>query len=100
VATVIGAACWGLGIRGSLQVVNEIAPAEQRAQVASTYYIAGFAGNSIPVIGVGLLTAITTPITASLTFACTIATFALGAVAADVFHTQTAHGDPVGLQSR
>lgn len=79
-ATAIGALCWALGYRGSLQVVNEIAPADRRAEVASTYYIVGFIGNSIPVIGVGLITAIAGPKIASLTFGCTIAAFAVAAL--------------------
>lgn len=79
-ATAIGALCWALGYRGSLQVVNEIAPSDRRAEVASTYYIVGFIGNSIPVIGVGLITAIASPRIASLTFGCTIAAFAVAAL--------------------
>ena len=41
-----------LGYRGSLQVINQIAPAERRAEVVSSYLLAGFVGNSIPIIGV------------------------------------------------
>lgn len=80
VATAAGGICWGLGIRGSLQVVNEIAPQERRAEIASSYYIAGFIGNSIPVISVGLITALSTSMVASLSFGCTIAAFAVAAI--------------------
>ena len=47
----------GLGYRGSLEVINRIAPADQRSEVVSSYLIALFAGNSLPVIGIGLLSA-------------------------------------------
>jgi MFS family permease len=80
VAAAIGAVCWALGIRGSLQVINEIAPRNQRAEVASAYYIIGFAGNSIPVIGIGVISALANPEVASLIFACTIAVFGLTAL--------------------
>ncbi len=80
VASALGGVCWGLGIRGSLNIVNDIAPADRRGEVTSSYYIAGFAGNSIPVIGVGLISAAANSWTASLTFGCTIALFAVAAV--------------------
>lgn len=88
-ASVLGGICWGIGIRGSLHIVNEIAPPERRAEVASTYYIAGFAGNSIPVIGVGLITAASNSWIASLTFGCTIAAFAIAAVLVGVRYPAT-----------
>jgi MFS family permease len=80
VAAALGGACWALGYRGSLEVINQIAPENQRAEVASAYYIVGFVGNSIPVIGVGLITQLANPIAASLTFGCTIAAFAIFAL--------------------
>jgi MFS family permease len=66
-----------LGYRGSLQVINEIAPAERRAEVTSAYFVACFLGNSVPVIGVGVLTVAFSPLIASIVFACTITVFAL-----------------------
>jgi len=80
VATALGGFCWGLGIRGSLHIANEIAPSDRRGEVASTYFIAGFVGNSIPVIVVGLITVVSNSWIASLTFGCSIALFAVAAV--------------------
>jgi predicted MFS family arabinose efflux permease len=80
-ATAVGSLCWGLGYRGSLQVVNEIAPQGRRAEVASSYYIVGFIGNSIPVIGVGLISAAANATIASAVFGCTIGAFAVAALA-------------------
>jgi MFS family permease len=70
----------GLGYRGSLEVINRIAPADQRSEVVSSYLIALFAGNSLPVIGIGVLAAMAGALTAHVTFAAVIT--ALAAVAA------------------
>jgi predicted MFS family arabinose efflux permease len=59
VATAIGGNAAALGYRGSLAVVNAIAPAGQRSEIVSTYLVAVYGGNSLPVIGIGLLSAAT-----------------------------------------
>jgi hypothetical protein len=66
-----------LGYRGSLQVINEIAPSDRRAEMVSTYFVAGFAGNALPVIGVGIISSLASPVIASVVFAATIAVFAV-----------------------
>lgn len=80
VAAASAGLCWGLGVRSSLQVINQIAPEARRAEVTSSYYIVGFVGNSIPVIGVGVIAALANETMASLVFGCTIAAFALAAL--------------------
>jgi MFS family permease len=79
-ATAIAGATVALGYRGSLQVVNEIAPQDRRAEVVSSYYIACFVGNSIPVIGLGVLSALIRPLPATIVFACTVAGLAVAAL--------------------
>jgi MFS family permease len=69
-----------LGYRGGLQVVNEIAPADRRAEIVSSYFLACFFGNSVPVIGVGVLAMTAGFFTASLIFAAVIALLALFAI--------------------
>jgi predicted MFS family arabinose efflux permease len=59
----------GLGYRGTLEVINRIAPADRRSEVVSSYLIALFAGNSVPVIGIGVLSAMAGPLTAHVAFA-------------------------------
>jgi MFS family permease len=81
VATALCAVASGLGYRGSLQVANQIAPADRRAEIVSAYFICGFAGNALPVIGVGVISTLAGPIQASLAFAVTISIFALVALA-------------------
>ncbi len=74
--TFVGGVAAALGYRGSLQVVTEIAPEERRAEVVSSYFVAGFLGNALPVIGVGVLTVLADPLMATLVFAVAIAAFA------------------------
>jgi MFS family permease len=71
-----GGIAGGLGYRGSLEVINRIAPADRRSEVVSSYLIALFAGNSVPVIGIGLLSAATNSIFAHVTFAAVITALA------------------------
>ena len=66
----------GLGYRGSLEVINRIAPADRRSEVVSSYLIALFAGNSLPVIGIGLLAAMAGALVAHITFAAVITVLA------------------------
>jgi hypothetical protein len=79
-ATAFCGAASGLGYRGSLQMVNEIAPAAQRAEVLSAYFICCFTGNSVPVIGVGIITMEAGPLAASASFAGFIVLLALAAL--------------------
>jgi hypothetical protein len=66
----------GLGYRGSLEVVNRIAPADQRSEVVSSYLVVCFAGNSLPVIGIALLSAVAGSLAADVTFAAVITVLA------------------------
>lgn len=70
-----------LGYRGSLQVVNQIAPAEQRAGVASAYFLVCFVGNSLPVIAVAVLARRFNSLVADSVFAVTLGVLALAALA-------------------
>ena len=76
VAAALGGMAGGLGYRGSLEVVNRIAPADRRSETVSSYLIALFAGNSVPVIGIGLLSADLGPLNAHIIFATVIAALA------------------------
>jgi MFS family permease len=80
VGTALSGAAAALGYRGSLQVVNEIAPAERRAEVISTYLLCCYVGNALPVVGVAVISQLATPVIASSVFALTIALFAIAAL--------------------
>jgi len=79
-ATACCGASAGLGYRGSLQVVNQIAPPDRRAAVVSSYFICGFSGNALPVIGIGLISTVANPLIADAIFAVMIVLFALVAL--------------------
>ena len=70
-----------LGYSGSLQVVNQIAPADHRAGVASAYFLVCFIGNSLPVIAVAILTRAFDSLVADSVFAVALAILAIGALA-------------------
>jgi hypothetical protein len=59
-----------------------MAPADQRAEVIASYTIVCFLGNSLPVIGVGVLSRIAGHSIAHVAFAITIAVLAVTAAAA------------------
>ncbi|MBH5368775.1 MFS transporter [Bradyrhizobium glycinis] len=79
-ATMLCAVAVGLGYRGSLQVVNQIAPEDRRAEIVSAYFICCFLGNALPVIGIGVISTLASPRLASLVFAAMIAAFAVVAL--------------------
>jgi MFS family permease len=95
IAAAVGGVAGGLGYRGSLEVINRIAPADRRAEVVSSYLIALFAGNSLPVIGIGLLSAATDSLVAHVVFAAVISVLAVIAAAAGRKFTPSADGKPV-----
>lgn len=71
-----------LGYRGSLEVVNRIAPKEQRSEVVSSYLIAVYLGNSVPVIGIGILSEWLSSVDTDVVFASIVTMLAVGALAA------------------
>ncbi len=80
VAAAVGGAAMSLSYRGSLQVVNEIAPQEKRAEVVSSYLTMCYLGNALPVLGVGLLATALAPPTAHGIFAVVVAALAATAI--------------------
>lgn len=75
-AAALGGIAGGLGYRGSLEVINRIAPPDRRSEVVSSYLVACFAGNSLPVIGIGVLSAVTDPRFAHVAFAAVVTALA------------------------
>jgi MFS family permease len=80
----------GLGYRGGLEVVNQIAPGEQRAEILSAYLIFCYAGLSIPPVGVGVLSELASPAVAEVTFAATVAAIALAGLAIGIKYARQA----------
>ncbi|MER9010043.1 MFS transporter [Mesorhizobium sp. M0199] len=79
-ATALCGVASALGYRGGLQVVNEIAPGDRRAEVVSAFFICCFCGNALPVIGIGILSTVASATVASLAFAGMIVVFSLVAL--------------------
>lgn len=79
-AAILAGAAMALSYRGSLQVVNEIAPQTKRAEVVSSYLLMCYLGNSLPVLGVGLLATALAPPPAHAIFAAVVAALAMAAV--------------------
>jgi MFS family permease len=69
----------GLSFRAGLAALNAGAPAERRAEVASSFFVVAYVALSIPVIGVGILTQ-----AAGLRVAGLVFTLAVAALAATV----------------
>jgi hypothetical protein len=88
VATAASGITAGLGYRGSLQVVNQIAPENRRTEVVSSHFVCGFSGNALPVVGVGVISTLASATTASLAFAATISLFALVALVFGIRYPQ------------
>lgn len=78
---IIGTALSGIasafGYRGTLQIINQIAPAERRAEVISSYLIFCFLGNSLPIIGVGIFSKFFSPLSTNISFAALDALIAI-----------------------
>lgn len=66
-----------LGYRGSLQVVDEIAPEDRRAELVTSYLLVCSAGNALPVVGVGVLSRAVGPELAHRIFAGVLAVLGL-----------------------
>jgi predicted MFS family arabinose efflux permease len=79
-ASAIGGLGFGLCYRGTLQAVNAMAPADRRAAVVSSFMLACFLGNSLPVIGVGVLSAWSDATSAQTVFAATVVLLAVFAL--------------------
>jgi MFS family permease len=88
--TAVGGISSALGYRGSLEVVNEIAPDDKKSEVVSAYLIASYLGNSVPVIGVGLLSNVTTRLIAHIIFAAVVGLFAVAGLVTGVKYPPSA----------
>lgn len=85
-ATLVTGASMGLSYRGSLQIINTIAPADRRAELVAAYLLACYTANALPVIGVGLLSKATSPELAHQVFAAALVLIAGGACAIGLKH--------------
>jgi MFS family permease len=62
----------GLSFKGSMQLVNTIAPADQKGKMVSLLYIFVYLGVGLPILGVGMLSSLYGLYHAICYFACFI----------------------------
>jgi predicted MFS family arabinose efflux permease len=89
-ATALCGIATALGFRGSLQEVNGMAPAGQRAELLSAYLLCCYTGNSLPAVGVALLSRSVGHLWANVTFAAVSVVLALIALTVSGRHMQRA----------
>jgi hypothetical protein len=65
----------------SLATASRLAPAERRGQAISAFFVACYAGLTIPVVGVGVLSEFTGTLPAVLTFSALLAVLCLFSMA-------------------
>ena len=80
-ATALCGVASAFGFRGSLQEVNRIAPGDRRAEVLSAYLLCCYSGNSLPAVGVSVLSRQVGHLWANIVFAGVSAALALIALA-------------------
>jgi MFS family permease len=71
----------GLSFRAGLAAVNEASPAEQRGEVASSFFVVAYVAISVPVVGVGVLSELAGLRTAGLVFVAVVMALALTVLA-------------------
>ena len=79
--TVAGGVAVGAIFLGSLATASRLAPAERRGQAISAFFVACYAGLTIPVVGVGVLSEFTGTFPAVLTFSALLAVLCLFSIA-------------------
>jgi len=83
--TAFGGVSLGLGYRGTLEVGNQMAPEDKHAELISALFVCGNLGLAVPVIGIGVLSAVSSPERADYVFAAVIALISMGGLPADMF---------------
>ncbi|WP_344312529.1 MFS transporter [Fodinicola feengrottensis] len=82
IGTIVAGAGHGLSFRAAMNAITEYAPADRRAEVVAALNVVAYVGISIPVVLVGLATAVVDLRTAAIAFAVVMSLVALAAMAA------------------
>jgi hypothetical protein len=83
--TAAGGVALGMGYRGAVEVGNQIAPPDKRSELISMLFVCGNIGLSVPVIGVAVLGAATSPRLADMIFAGVTALLSLAGLGFGLF---------------
>ena len=98
--TVLAGLAGGLGYRGSLEVVNRISPGDKGSEVVSSYLVAVYLGNSLPIIGIGLMSEVAGTLTAHVVFAVVIGLIAAMALAVGLKYPPQASSPSTSCNTR
>ena len=85
IGTAFGGLALGTGYRGALEIGTQLAPSDKRAELISMLFVCGNLGLAVPVIGVGILAAATSPALADMVFAAVTAIFSLAGLGFGLF---------------
>ncbi|MGA9421089.1 MAG: MFS transporter [Rhodanobacteraceae bacterium] len=96
-ATMATGGAMALGYRGSLQIINRIAPEAQRAEVVSSYLLVCYSANALSAIGVGLLSLAMSATNAHRVLAIVLVLLASSACAIGLRYAQQATTKSPGL---
>lgn len=77
---VIAGAGQGAGFAAGLASINGVTPAAERGATISSFFVVCYVAISVPVIGVGLLAAVTDLVVAGTVFSAVVALLAAGAI--------------------
>jgi MFS family permease len=89
---IVAGAGQGLSFRAALAAVNQAAPADQRGEVASSFFVVAYFAISIPVIGEGVLAQAAGLQSAGIVFAALVA--GLAAVVVTILLLRDGNGQP------
>jgi MFS family permease len=87
---VVGGLGQGVSFRAGLGAVNESAPPQHRAEVASSFFLVAYAAIALPVVGVGLLATTEGLRAAGLIFAFLVALLAASVLVLDTHRKENA----------
>lgn len=94
-AGLVAGAGQGLSFRAGMGEIIAASPVEQRAEVASTFFVVAYVAISVPVVGLGLVTHAFDLVTAGLAFASAVALLSLVAAAILVIRQWSGHAATV-----
>jgi len=101
IGTTVSGVASAFSYRGGLGTINALAPADRRAELASTYFICCFMGNALPIIGVGALSEAIGAVSADRIFALGLTIVALGALSlVSLFRDAERNGRAQGAPDR
>lgn len=88
IGTALGGAALGMAYRGTLEVTNAMAPEDKHAELISAIFVCGNLGLAVPVIGIGIVSALSKPQTANLAFAGVVALLAVAGLVFGLLKTK------------